>query len=167
MPAEKAVEFIKRPSPDASFHPGAGGLDERLVLGELALDEGGEALGRHRHRLGVEVGEARAHSGEASASTNALFSRAVDSAGRCAGREDAEPGVDVEARQAEPAPASAIVGTSGIALERVAVVTASAFSLPALMLADAAARLSKLRSTWPASSASCAGLPPAYGMWTM
>jgi len=73
--------------------------------------------------------------------------------------EQAEPGVDVEARQAgeaclagfagerstsggagRVAPASAIVGTSGIALERRAVVTASALSLPALMFADAVAR---------------------------
>ena len=54
-----------------------------------------------------------------------------------------------------------MVGTSGIALERLAVVIASAFSLPLLMLAEAAARLSKFRSTWPDSSASCAGGPPA------
>ena len=59
------------------------------------------------------------------------------------------------------APASATVGTSGMALDRAAVVTASALSLPLLMLADAAARLSKLKSTCPPTSASCAGGPPA------
>ena len=47
---------------------------------------------------------------------------------------------------------------------RWAVVTASALSLPDLMLAEAVARLSKLKSTCPLSSASCAGLPPLYGM---
>ena len=40
------------------------------------------------------------------------------------------------------------------------VVTAKALSLPALMLAAAVARLSKLKSTWPDNKASCAGLPP-------
>ena len=62
---------------------------------------------------------------------------------------------------------SAIVGTSGITLERRSVVIAIARSLPARMLADAVARLSKVRSTWPDSNASCAGGPPAYGMCTM
>ena len=51
-------------------------------------------------------------------------------------------------------------GTSGRLGERASVVTASAFSLPARMLGAAVARLSKLKSTCPDSSASCAGLPP-------
>src|SRR6478736_5398115 len=61
--AEKNNRVYQRGGSRPLFHPGAGGLDEGLVLGELALDEGGESLGRHRHRLGVEVGEARAHVG--------------------------------------------------------------------------------------------------------
>jgi len=35
------------------------------------------------------------------------------------------------------------------------------------MLADAEARLSKIRSLWPDSTDNCAGEAPLYGMWTM
>ena len=103
-------------------------------------------------------------SGEASASMKALFSRCVV-VGRQAGRaEQAEPGVDVEGRQA--------VGRAGS--RRSSAPRASRWSawrwsspapcsLPLLMLAEAAARLSKFRSTWPDSSASCAGRPAGVG----
>ena len=73
--------------------------------------------------------------------------------------EQAEPGVDVEARQRAAALRDG--GQLGHRGRTPRVVTASARSLPALTLAEAEARLSKLRSTWPDSSASCAGLPPA------
>ncbi|MNM93832.1 hypothetical protein D3C81_1062180 [compost metagenome] len=59
-----------------------------------------------------------------------------------------------------PLPASAMVGNSGNAAARPAVVTAKALSLPALILADADARLSKIRSVWPDSTDSCAGDAP-------
>ena len=64
-------------------------------------------------------------------------------------------------------PASAIVGSSGASFERCAVVTASAFSLPALTCAIALARLSNMNCVSPASSACVAGAPPLYGTWTM
>ena len=54
-----------------------------------------------------------------------------------------------------------------LAAARLAVVTAKALSLPALILADAEARLSKIRSVWPDSTESCAGAAPLYGIWTM
>ncbi|MNS82878.1 hypothetical protein D3C72_1166370 [compost metagenome] len=66
----------------------------------------------------------------------------------------------------KPLSVSATGGTSGRALLRLSVVTAIAFSLPERMFGAAVARLSKLKSTWPDSSASCAGLPPLYGMCT-
>ncbi|MCY1379325.1 hypothetical protein D9M69_670320 [compost metagenome] len=60
----------------------------------------------------------------------------------------------------KPGRVEATVGTSGTTLLRWAVVTARALSLPERMLAAAVARLSKLKSTWPESRPSCAGLPP-------
>ncbi|MNT85082.1 hypothetical protein D3C72_2252030 [compost metagenome] len=51
-------------------------------------------------------------------------------------------------------------GTPGSEGEASSEVTARALSLPARMLGAAAARLSMLKSTSPASSASCAGLAP-------
>ena len=54
----------------------------------------------------------------------------------------------------------AMVGTPGSAEEGSSDVTANALSLPERMLGAAAARLSMLKSTSPASNASCAGLAP-------
>src|SRR5262249_10874278 len=65
-------------------------------------------------------------SGDARASTKARFSRAVTSACRCAG-----PNRPNQVPTSKPgSPDSATVGSSGIAVERLAVVTAIAFSLP-------------------------------------
>ncbi len=63
-------------------------------------------------------------------------------------------------------PASAIVGNSGASFERSAVVTASAFNLPALICAIALARLSNMNCVSPASNACVAGAPPLNGMCT-
>ena len=63
-------------------------------------------------------------------------------------------------------PASAIVGNSGTSVDRSAVVTASAFNLPALTWAIALARLSNMNCVSPASSAWVAGAPPLNGMCT-
>ncbi len=60
----------------------------------------------------------------------------------------------------KPGKVSLKLGKSGRLAARRAVVTASAFSLPEAMLGAALARLSMLKSTWPDSKASWAGLPP-------
>ena len=83
---------------------------------------------------------------------------------RAGRREQAEPRRDVEARQARLPPSSA---SSGASFERSAVVTASAFSLPAFTCGIALARLSNMNCVSPASSACVAGAPPLYGTWTM
>ncbi len=64
-------------------------------------------------------------------------------------------------------PDSAIVGRSGASGERVAVVTASPRSLPALMWGSAVGRLSNIRSTCPPSRSVIAGPAPRYGMCSM
>jgi hypothetical protein len=53
-----------------------------------------------------------------------------------------------------------MVGTSGRSFERVELVTASAFSLPALTCGSTAERVGKLMSTWPESVSTSAGPPP-------
>jgi len=63
-------------------------------------------------------------------------------------------------------PASANVGNSGTSGERCAVVTASAFNLPAFTCAIALARLSNMNCVSPASSACVAGAPPLKGTCT-
>ena len=64
-------------------------------------------------------------------------------------------------------PDSIIVGMSGSAGLRVAVVTARAFILPALICGSAGGRLSNIRSTSFAISAMLAAAVPRYGIWTM
>ena len=63
-------------------------------------------------------------------------------------------------------PASSSVGTSGSADERLAVVTASARSLPALMCGSTGVIVSKDIVTWPPSRSVASGPLPLYGMWT-
>jgi hypothetical protein len=60
-------------------------------------------------------------------------------------------------------PASETVGTSGIATERVAPLTAIAFSRPLLIRGAVAGIGPKLICASPASSAVIAGAPPLYG----
>ncbi|MCY1531336.1 hypothetical protein D9M68_665580 [compost metagenome] len=57
-------------------------------------------------------------------------------------------------------PDSSTVGTLASSEERLAVVTASAFTLPSLISGAEAARLSNMKSDWPDSSASWAGAAP-------
>src|SRR5688572_559324 len=64
-------------------------------------------------------------------------------------------------------PASAMVGRSGTAAERTALVTASAFSLPALMCGSALGRLSNIRSQFPPIRSINAGPEPRYGRCSM
>ena len=64
-------------------------------------------------------------------------------------------------------PVSASVGSSGASAERFAVVTASAFNLPAFSCGVELARLSNMSWVSPASNACSAGAPPLYGMCTM
>src|SRR4029079_16104129 len=72
------------------FHPRAGGLDEGLVRGELALDECGEALGRHRHRLGVKIAEASADVGRGERVDERLVEPRRRLRGQMRRRKDAE-----------------------------------------------------------------------------
>src|SRR5260221_4264296 len=51
--------------------------------------------------------------------------------------------------------------------ERVAEVTASASSLPALMCSIAVDSVSNMSGTWPARRSASAGPPPRYGTWSM
>ena len=57
-------------------------------------------------------------------------------------------------------PSSSIVGTSGSSGERLALVMASARSLPALMLGSPVLMFMKVASTWPPSRSAIAGAPP-------
>src|SRR5215813_2384759 len=59
-----------------------------------------------------------------------------------------------------------MTGTSGSASERVAVVTASARSLPALMCGVDDGVTSNITCAWPARRSVSAGVVPRYGMWT-
>src|SRR5664279_903670 len=93
---DKSIESSKRYFARASFRSRAGGLDERLVLGELALDEGREALGAHRHRLGVERGEAGLQLGRGEGVDEGRVQARRRLGGQAGRREQAEPGVDVE-----------------------------------------------------------------------
>src|SRR4029453_17843883 len=66
-------------------------------------------------------------------------------------------------------PASATVGTSGSAGARVADVTASGRSFPALICGSDGGRLSNISCTWPPSRSCSAGALPLYGagvIWT-
>src|SRR5690606_9191318 len=94
-------------------------------------------------------------SGALSAATKAWFSLSRVAVGVPAGATRPHQ-VSIE----KPLSVSATGGASGRKGLRCSVVTANALSLPALMLGAAVARLSKLKSTCPDSSASCAGLPP-------
>ena len=64
-------------------------------------------------------------------------------------------------------PASATVGTSGSSGSRLAPVTASARSFPALMCGKAEGMLSNIIITWPPSRSVIAGALPLYGMCRM
>ena len=64
-------------------------------------------------------------------------------------------------------PSSAIVGTSGSDGSRVAVVTASARSLPAFTCGEALTTLSIMIGTWPAITSISAGPLPLYGTCSM
>ena len=147
------------------FDPRSGGLDDLLVFAQLALHERGEAVRASSPSI------RRAGSRGAPSvwlDPIALDERLVqpvrsppagDSPGRrcrtrcrcrsCRGRAPCRP------RRSSARRASRSSAAPWSRRAR--------FSLPALMLADAAARLSKFRSTWPASSASCAGLPAGVG----
>ncbi|MOA69945.1 hypothetical protein D3C78_1984580 [compost metagenome] len=57
-------------------------------------------------------------------------------------------------------PDSSTVGTSASNDERLAVVTASALTLPSLIKGADAARLSNMKSDWPDNNANCAGAAP-------
>ncbi len=81
-------------------------------------------------------------SGLCRAWVNAVLSLRTVSAGVAAGTTRPH-----QVSMLKPGRVSATVGTSGMVAVRCAVVTASALSLPARMLADAVARLSKLKST--------------------
>src|SRR5688572_12665446 len=59
-------------------------------------------------------------------------------------------------------PASAMVGTSGIAALRFALLTPSALSLPERMCGTICTRLPRLNCTWPAMVSVRAGPPPLY-----
>ena len=61
-------------------------------------------------------------------------------------------------------PASSSVGTSGSADERLAVVTASARSLPALMCGSTGVMVSNDIVIWPPSRSVVSGPLPLYGM---
>ena len=64
-------------------------------------------------------------------------------------------------------PVSDSVGNSGTSVERLAVVTATAFNFPARTCCIEFARLSNMSCVSPASNACNAGAPPLYGMCTM
>ena len=67
----------------------------------------------------------------------------------------------------KPGTESPTVGTSGSASERVAVVTASARTLPALMVSIDSGKGLNITCTWPPSRSVSAGAPPRYGTCSM
>ena len=94
-----------------------------------------------------------------------LLLHAVDDVGRRAGR--ARAGRTTSSPRSPARPASAIVGSSGTAALRCALVTAKAFSLPALICGSAEGRLSNIRSIVPPIRSSSAGPEPRYGKCSM
>src|SRR5256886_16766112 len=66
-----------------------------------------------------------------------------------------------------PGRKSPTVGISDNTSKRVAVVTASGRSLPALMCSIDSGKGLKITCTWPPSRSVVAGAPPRYGTWTM
>src|SRR5262245_8698670 len=104
--------------------------------------------------------------GEASDLATSCCTRFTTSGGVPAGAS--RPNQDDASKPLNGAPpASAMVGNSGSTDERTALVTASAFSLPALMCGSELGRLSNIRSTLPPSRSISAGPEPRYGRWVM
>jgi hypothetical protein len=144
------------------FDPRSGGLDDFSYFASSLFTNAREPVRRLAIASANRAGAGRAFSSvEPIASTNALFSRAVASAGRCAGAEDAEPGVDVEAAEAERLPASAIVGTSGMALERAGRRDGERLELAGLDVGRRGGEVVEVQVDLAAEQRSCAGLPPA------
>ena len=104
--------------------------------------------------------------GLASAFATSCCTRAITSVGAPAGAS--KPNHDEASNPFSGAPpASAIVGNSGAAAERTALVTASAFNLPALMCGSELGRLSNIRSQLPPIRSISAGPEPRYGRCNM
>src|ERR1022692_2163129 len=150
---EKPTSLAKGPAAIAHSMRAPEALTTRSYLASSALTKAAKRSGD----IGIGSAKKAARRARISldsiASTKALFRRSVVCAGSRAGPKIPNQVSTSNLARPTDLPASAIVGTSGMALERAAVVTASALSRPALMLAAAEARLSNVRSTWPESNA--------------
>jgi len=87
--------------------------------------------------------------------------------GGAGGCKQAEPGRGFEALELRAACLGDRRQLGHDTLDRTALVTANAFSLPALMCGNELGRLSNIRSTLPPSKSISAGPEPRYGRWTM
>ena len=140
----------------------AGGLDHLGPLLGFVGDELAEVGGRAGKHRAAKVGEPRIHLGIGEGRVDFLVELVDDLGGRVPGRADAEPGARFVARHEV-----GDLGTSGSASERVAVVTASARSLPARMYSIDDGMVSKPTCTCPPSKSVSAGASPRYGTWTI
>ena len=117
---------------------------------------------RARERHAAQIGKPRLHLGIGQASVDLLVELLNDLGGRNLWRAYAVPRARLVARHESPT-----VGMSGSAGERIAVVTASARSLPALMYSIDEGMVAKKTCTCPPSRSVSAGPPPRYGTCTM
>ena len=128
----------------------------------LVLDLLRHLVGAVADRLGADLVHALAELGRLDDLHHLGVQPGHDVLRRGRRREHAEPGADVEALE----PASSRVGTSGSADERLAVVTASARSLPLLMCCSTGVTVSNDIVIWPPSRSVASGPLPLYGTCT-
>ena len=118
-------------------------------------DELAEVGGRAGKDRAAQIGKPRLDLGIGEGRIDLLVELVDDFGGRVLGRTDAIPPL-----ASKPGTKSPTVGTSGSASERVAVVTANARSLPALMCSIDAGMSMNMTCTCPPSRSVSAGAAP-------
>src|SRR6185312_13207097 len=141
---------------DRSFGFEPRGLDDSPEALVVAQHARAELLRRLLQRLEAAVGEPLLHGGIVLHGVDLAHQRGDDALRRASGRDDPEPGVDIECRS----PASAAVGMSGAALSRSCCETASTRTVPAAMWLRTTPRPTKISCTCPARRSVSAGPAP-------
>jgi hypothetical protein len=144
-----------RPPEAALLRLDVGRSDHLAPLLGFIGDEVAEVGGRARNHRAAQVGKPRLDLGVGERGVDFLVELVDDLGGRFLGCADANPRTRLVAGRISPK-----AGTSGSASERVAVVTASGRSLPALICSIDAGKLSNASCTWPLSRSITMGAEP-------